>query len=751
MADRKCAFSSLEVMLMVLFVAMATVSVTLLTLMMTSDRKTGSDPTPTPSPETPRPPFLIGVGRADCTGPPADIPLMGYANPQQTAAGIHTRLFSRAFIVDDGQHRVVFVTVDVGMISQRLRLEVLKALQVQYGSQYRQDNVVLSGTHTHCAPAGYFQYTLFMLSSKGYIKSSIQPLVGAIVKSIALAHSSMRAGRVYRKRGGVSGSSVNRSPHSYHNNPLEERLRYDDNIDKQMVLLKFTDMDGHGMGMLSWFAVHAVSMKNSNRLLSSDNLGYAAYLMEQDNNPGALPGQGVFVAAFSSSNLGDVSPNTRGPHCINTASSCDYLNSSCPDGGTKMCQGFGPGEDMFDSTRIIGLNIYRKAKELYSSAGEEVTGEVRSAHQWVNMTHVSVPINDTHVVNTCKPALGHSFAAGTTDGGGDLNFTQGAVEGDPFWDGIRDTLLGPPSNQTQECHLPKPILFSTGEMNWPLPWHPEIVDVQIIIVGSVAIVAVPGEITTMAGRRLREVVKLELESGGAFRYPEVVIAGLSNVYTHYISTYEEYQVQRYEGASTIYGPHTLSAYLLKFGHLARVIAQDKVADLPPGPPPPFFQKNLFNLLPPAPADRKPNNSTFGQVLEQVLPVYRQGDVVSVTFVAGNPRHSGDVRDRSFVAVEMHDNTSDTWTLVHTDASWETRCVSLAQRFQPPEQRHGGVAHPGPRRHRPLQDQTLGLLQDHERTSARHRFLRGRVPRLPGCVLLLPPVTSAGFSPVLQVM
>lgn len=28
-------------------------------------------------------------------------------------------------------------------------------------------------------------------------------------------------------------------------------------------------------------------------------------------------------------------------------------------------------------------------------------------------------------VRTCKPALGHSFAAGTTDGGGDLNFTQG--------------------------------------------------------------------------------------------------------------------------------------------------------------------------------------------------------------------------------------------------------------------------------------------------------------------------------------
>lgn len=49
---------------------------------------------------------------------------MGYANTKQTGAGIHTRLYSRAFIIDDGKKRVVFVTADVGMVSQRLRLEV---------------------------------------------------------------------------------------------------------------------------------------------------------------------------------------------------------------------------------------------------------------------------------------------------------------------------------------------------------------------------------------------------------------------------------------------------------------------------------------------------------------------------------------------------------------------------------------------------------------------------------------------------
>ena len=41
----------------------------------------------------------------------------------------------------------------------------------------------------------------------------------------------------------------------------------------------------------------------------------------------------------------------------------------------------------------------------------------------------------------------------------------------------------------------------------------------------------------------------------------VVLAGLTNTYSSYVTTFEEYGVQRYEGASTIFGPHTLDAYI----------------------------------------------------------------------------------------------------------------------------------------------------------------------------------------------
>lgn len=51
---------------------------------------------------------------------------MGYANPEQVGGGLLSRLYSRAFIVADPEssRRVVFVSADIGMVSQRVRLEV---------------------------------------------------------------------------------------------------------------------------------------------------------------------------------------------------------------------------------------------------------------------------------------------------------------------------------------------------------------------------------------------------------------------------------------------------------------------------------------------------------------------------------------------------------------------------------------------------------------------------------------------------
>lgn len=64
-------------------------------------------------------------------------------------------------------------------------------------------------------------------------------------------------------------------------------------------------------------------------------------------------------------------------------------------------------------------------------------------------------------------------------------------------------------------------------------------------------------------------------AGGPAEEVQVVLSGLSNVYTHYVTTWEEYQVQRYEGASTLYGPNTLRAYQGQYQYLTRSIMEVK--------------------------------------------------------------------------------------------------------------------------------------------------------------------------------
>ncbi|CAM4701558.1 putative neutral ceramidase C [Lepidochelys kempii] len=670
----KSRFSCLEVVLIVLFTLMTIIALILLILLFAPKKsRTAENNGKLLKADGPKN-YLIGVGRSDCTGLVAEVPLMGYANPDQLAGGILSRLYSRAFIVaePDDSKRVVFVSADIGMVSQRLRLEVIKKLKSKYGELYREDNVILSGTHTHSGPAGYFQYTIFLLTSKGLIKPSLNALVNGIIKSIDIAHQNMKKGRLFINKGLVENCQINRSPYSYLQNPESERNRYSSNTDKEMVVLKMVDINGQELGLLSWFAIHPVSMNNTNLLVNSDNVGYASYLFEQEKNKGLLPGEGSFVAAFASSNLGDVSPNIKGPHCINTGESCDNPNSYCSVGGAKMCMAAGPGSDMIESTKIIGQNLYLKAKELYTSASQEVTGPLHSAHQWVNMSDVTVQLNATHTGKTCKPALGYSFAAGTIDGVGFLNFTQGSLEGQPFWEIVHNQLLGEPSNETKECHKPKPILLNTGEISFPYPWHPEIVDVQLFTIGSLAIVALPGELTTMSGRRLREAVKSEFESHGT-QGMNVIIAGLCNVYTHYITTYEEYQVQRYEAASTIYGPHTLSAYIQLFRGLAKAIAMNTVQDLPNGPEPEFFSVTNITLLPGVLADVAPIGKKFGDVLQEVQPQYRVGEVAEATFVGANPRNSAqNTTHQTFLTVEKYENISGNWHVMYNDASWDTR-------------------------------------------------------------------------------
>lgn len=261
--------------------------------------------------------------------------------------------------------------------------------------------------------------------------------------------------------------------------------------------------------------------------------------------------------------------------------------------------------------------------------------------------------------------MGYSFAAGTTDGPGAFDFTQGTTTDNPLWNMFRD-FLGTPTGDDIRCHAPKPILLATGRAQFPYEWQPSTVCTQLLQIGDVFVAAVPGEFTTMSGRRLRNGIRAAaMQAGGADA--DVIVAGLSNMYSSYVATPEEYQVQRYEGASTIYGPHTLTLYVEQFQRLAMALVKNE--QVPAGPSPPYLDGKIIQLQTRVVMDTAPFGHSFGDVIKQPDEEYVLGETVSVEFISGNPRNDLQ-HEKTYFTVELM-NADGNWLIVAADSDWDT--------------------------------------------------------------------------------
>ncbi|MCB9679837.1 MAG: neutral/alkaline non-lysosomal ceramidase N-terminal domain-containing protein, partial [Alphaproteobacteria bacterium] len=94
---------------------------------------------------------------------------------------------------------------------------------------------------------------------------------------------------------------------------------------------------------------------------------------------------------------------------------------------------------------------------------------------------------------------------------------------------------------------------------------------------SLVVCAVPSEPTTVAGRRLRETMRAAAPEG----VRHVVVSPYANAYAGYLTTAEEYQVQHYEAAYTVFGPHSVAALrTVVEGLMGRLGAEPQVGELP---------------------------------------------------------------------------------------------------------------------------------------------------------------------------
>jgi neutral ceramidase len=582
--------------------------------------------------------FLIGSGIYDITGPAAGVVMMGYAEPEQRTAGIHQRLRSRAFVIASpcNGKRVAFVSADLGMIFQAVKQAVVRKLRARYGELYTEANVLLSATHTHAGPGGFSHYTLYNLSTLGFVEQNFDIIVEGIVQSIIRAHDTLGEGTVRLAAGDLLDASRNRSPEAYLRNPPEERARYAHDTDKRMTLLRFTQAGGRDIGLINWFPVHATSMGNDNLLISGDNKGYASYLFEKEKGARYLKPGPTFVAAFAQGNEGDVTPNVCG--------------------GLDGCGG---GDD-FEDTALSARKQYAFARALYDAATRPLRGGVDYRHTYVRMDAVQVApeFTDGRPQHTCPAAIGLSMLAGAEDGRGI------GAEGLSCQNARRlfgDFVCG---NRRSECQGEKPVALELGTQT--PPWSPDVLPLQLVRIGSVVLVAVPFELTTMAGRRLRETVREVLAPAGV---SDVILAGLSNAYAGYVTTREEYAAQHYEGASTHFGPWTLAALRQEFASLARRLGTGEPA--PPGPTPRELGFHVIGFQPGVVYDDKLLWVGFGSVVhgQDAKEVYQRGETARATFWAGHPRNDPRIQG-SYLRVQREAGGGK-WVDVAYDWDWDT--------------------------------------------------------------------------------
>ncbi|KAK7429704.1 hypothetical protein QQZ08_003730 [Neonectria magnoliae] len=622
--------------------------------------------------------YLIGVGKADITGPVVEINFGGYADLDQVGTGLRQRIYSRAFIVADVENpddRFVYLVLDTSSGDTAMRYGILDGLEALGGeySVYNQHNVAVTGTHSHAGPGGWFNYLLPQITSLGFSKEVYQAIVDGALLSIKRAHESLEEGYLDVGTAEVKDAAINRSLWSYIHNPAEERAKYSSEIDTTMTLVRFQRAsDNRNIGILTWLPVHGTSLLGNNTHVAGDNKGVAAWMFEREMESDDSAADG-FVAGFSQSNVGDTTPSVLGAFCDDGSGDvCSYENSTCADGLSQSCHGRGPEFRKLDlgvsSCYEIGRRQYAGAKKAYESSTTPVTGSsVKSFHFYHDMSFWEFQLPDGSAAKTCPAALGYSFAAGTSDWPGFFDFTQGDSgdpDANPLWAAVSG-LLKTPSAAQKACHGAKPILLDVGEMSKPYAWSPNIIDIQVLRVGQLVIIVSPSEATTMSGRRWKSAVAEEA-TGFLDEEPIVVLGGPANTYAHYVTTPEEYEVQRYEGASTMFGPHELDAYInltvTNLGYLAP--GSTKLPDQ--GTAPPDNRDDSLSFITGVAYDTAPIGRPFGKVLTQPASAPRLGDVVTVTFQGANPRNNLRL-EGTFAAVEQ--KIDGEWTRVRDDADW----------------------------------------------------------------------------------
>ena len=566
--------------------------------------------------------MALSVGAAKCKvdlTSAIGFAMQGFADKDQIARKPGMDFYSRAFTISDGKATVAIAAVDLWACTEWIKEGVIKRLDaISPGGRsiFTAETVQVVGTHTHSGPGGISQYRLYNYASGGRTNRKIRDAyVEAIAQSIFDAHQGARDGGIVLHRVEVKDCGKNRSVKAYVSNPKEERDRHGKDTDTEMVILEFqhaVKIKGVDLfkriGILSWYPIHCTDLGQANTVLHGDNKGVASLILEKETK--FCP-----VAAFANSNAGDVSGNVgRSLPSTDPARAREHGEQQANAVIKALTDPTLPGRNIrehvacqYTVVDMSNVTIARTARRTFVPAlglatfvgsTEDSTSPLSSLlseglvrdelsplaaaiqalvaclgsenngldelRRYVAMKTKVIPALAPLLKLPAKlPGLDKvlTIVIETTPLGQLVKLVQSEL-GD-----MRAPSVLKLTKTEEDGHGKKPIaMVATGLVPSKLP-------LQLMRIGDVVIAGVPGEMTTMAGRRLREALVKQYDaarsgtSKGSNPVETVVISGYANAYAQYITTREEYAKQHYEGASTLFGPHTLEAYIQEFCRL----------------------------------------------------------------------------------------------------------------------------------------------------------------------------------------
>ena len=220
--------------------------------------------------------------------PPFPTQMGGFFDRDQTFTGVHSPIFARALVCDNGATRLAVVATDLIGVSRELVEKSRAAIADK--TDIPAENVMISAAHNHSGPSGFQRLNHY---GGEFNEPLLDFLIQQITAAVVEAHANLTPAHV----GSGAGQLENFARNRQQNNETV--------IDTEVAVLKVTRADSRDViATLFNFTGHPVVLGSDNLLLCGEFPGQAQQTVEA-----VLGG----VALFTQGACGDVTVHRSGP------------------------------------------------------------------------------------------------------------------------------------------------------------------------------------------------------------------------------------------------------------------------------------------------------------------------------------------------------------------------------------------------------------------------------------------------------